>query len=319
MSFWIILVSIAQLFYACVSVIDKFIVTSKKVSKPFVYAFYITFLSAIPIFLFLLSPLKLRIGQLELPLIENITKPDAALMAMSLVAAFATFHGLVSLYSALREADASDVIPVIGSMSAVGTFLLSFLIFPIDNRLGTSVFSNENFLIGFILMVIGTALVSKFRLNKKIFLLIVHAGFLFALKATMVKAMFLTYGFDNAFFWSRIGIILFIISIILVPRYIGKITLNTKNTSSGGGYWVIGNSILSGIAAYMVLKATDLGDVIIVQALGGLQFVFLALISFYAGKFIPNEFGEKNNLQDMIQKGISIAFIVIGFFWLFLK
>ncbi len=50
----------------------------------------------------------------------------------------------------------------------------------------------------------------------------------------------------------------------------------TKRTTKSGSAWVIGKTILAGIAGLLVLKAIELGDVSLVQALGGLQFAFLA-------------------------------------------
>ena len=41
------------------------------------------------------------------------------------------------------------------------------------------------------------------------------------------------------------------------------------------------NKILAGIAAFMLLKATDWGDVAVVQALDGLKFVFILIFSIF--------------------------------------
>jgi drug/metabolite transporter (DMT)-like permease len=280
---WLLIIVIAQFFYAVAAIVDKFIITSKKVSKPFIYAFYVTILSALPIFLFFFGSLGLEIGGFQFPSIENVSRPSLSLISMALVAAFAGFNGLVSMYSALREADASDVVPVVGSVSAVGALLLSYLV--LDDTL------TGNFMIALGFLVLGTALISRLRFNKKVLLFTLHAGFLFALKATVIKKMFVDTSFDQAFFWTRIGLVIFIISLLLVPRYLGKIKHNTKKTKASGGLWVLGNAVIGGIAAFLTLKAIDLGNVTIIQALGGLQFIILILISFFFGKMIPEKSG----------------------------
>ncbi len=307
---WILIVIIAQSFYAVTAVVDKFIITSKKVEKPFIYAFYVTILSVVPIFLFMIGSFDFDFFGFKLPSIYNVYRPDLALISMTLVSAFAGFYALISMYSALREADASDVIPVIGSIATVFTLIISYLVLndPIS----------KNFFVAIIFLVLGTLLISHLRLNKKILMLTLNAGILFALKATVVKQMFLDTSFDQAFFWSRIGLIIFILSIISVPRFLGKIKFNAKKTKTNGSLWVVGNSILGGLAAFMTLKAIDLGNVSVVQSLGGLQFVFLFLISFIFGKFLPQKCGENNKTKDVIQKAISIALIFIGFYFLFL-
>jgi drug/metabolite transporter (DMT)-like permease len=307
---WILIVIVAQFLYAIAAIIDKFIITSKKVSKPFIYAFFVTLLSVIPILLFALGTFNISFFGFILPTLENVSRPTLSLISMTLVSAFAGFNALVSLYSALREADASDVIPVIGSVSAVGTLLLSYLV--LDDVL------TDNFLIALGFFLVGTVLISRLRFNKKVLMLTLHAGLLFALKATVVKKMFVDTNFDQAFFWSRIGIIIFIVSLLLVPRYLGKITVNTKKTKTSGGIWVVGNAILGGLAAYITLKAIDLGNVTIVQALGGLQFVFLILISFFFGRMIPATAGENNTIKDIIQKVFAVSFMIIGFYFLFI-
>lgn len=310
MTTWLLIVIIAQFFYAVSAIVDKFIITSKKVSKPFVYAFYVTILSTLPIVFFAFGNFGINIGGFTFPSFENVGRPTLPLLAMALLAAFAGFHGLVSMYSALREADASDVIPVIGSMSAVGTLLLSYLV--LDDVL------TNNFLIALGFLVLGTTLISRLRFTKKVLLLTLHAGLLFSLKATVMKKMFVETSFDQAFFWTRVALVIFVISLLLVPRYVEKISVNTKKTKTSGGLWVIGNAIIGGIAAYLTLKAIDLGNVTIVQSLGGLQFIILIIISFFFGKFTPKHFGENNSIKDIVQKTVSVTFVIIGFYFLFI-
>ena len=188
MQSWILIVAAAQLLYAVATIVDKYILTSKKVSKPFVYAFYVNILSIIPITLFFLSPFNLKIGSYALPVLSNVARPTASLIAMALLSAYTGFYALLSLYTALKKADASDVTPVVGSISAIGTFALSFLF--ISDTL------SPNFFLGFIFFVAGTAFVSHFRFTKEVFLLVLHAGFLYSIKAVMMKEMFSMFGFD---------------------------------------------------------------------------------------------------------------------------
>lgn len=77
--------------------------------------------------------------------------------------------------------------------------------------------------------------------------------------------------------------------------------------------------ILAGIAAFMLLKATDWGDVTVVQALDGLKFVFIILISLLFGRFIPHEAGENNfGFKTVIRKCLYVAIIAVGFVILFI-
>ncbi|HRY31188.1 MAG TPA: hypothetical protein P5328_02260 [Candidatus Paceibacterota bacterium] len=306
---WLLIVVLAQLLYAVASLVDKFILTSQKVSKPFIYAFYVTALSIVPILLFFLSPLKITVGSFTFPLFANVYRPTAGLMAMALISAFAGFYGLLSLYSALKKADASDVVPVIGSVSAIGTFILSFVF--VSEPL------SQNFLQGFILLVIGTVFVSHFRFNKEVLFLTLHSGFLYSIKVVMMKEMFNIVGFDQAFFWSRVAIFIVLVSLLLIPNSSQKIQFYGRKTSKGGNLWVIGNAILGGVAAFISLKATELGNVTIVQAMGGLQFLFLGVFSILFGRVTTKHVGENNSVRDLFQKTVSIILLTAGFAFLF--
>lgn len=300
---------IAQFLLAIVALFDKFIITAKKVEKPFVFAFYVSALTIFSLLYYVLDFLPFRIDGFDFPSIANIGRPDAAMIAMSLVAGITFFQALVSLYSAFREADASDVVPVVGSISAIATFLLSYLI--LGHVLSTS------FLAGFVLLVAGTFLISRFRLKKDVVLMCTHAGVMFAFNATMMKSMFLVSSFDHAFFWSRMGTIAVVLTLLLIPRYFKKITANTKKSGAEGGIWVISKTAIAGLSAILTLKAIEYGSVALVQALGGLQFVFLAVISFTLGNLTPRELGENNSFKDIVQKAFAILLILFGFFYLF--
>jgi drug/metabolite transporter (DMT)-like permease len=123
--------------------------------------------------------------------------------------------------------------------------------------------------------------------------------------------------FDNAFFWSRVGFVALALSLLLVPEYLEKIRSQVKSTDSKSGILVIVNKILAGIGSILVLKATELGDAAVVQALGGLQFVFLLIIGVLFMHKRSKEFGEKVTGKEILHKAVSIALITLGFFVLF--
>ncbi len=310
MQSWILIIVVAQFLYAVASIVDKFILTSKKVSKPFIYAFYVSILSVVPICLFFLSPFKLRIGSYDLPLFENVSSPTASLLAMALISAFAGFYALLSLYSALKKADASDVVPVVSSISAIGALILSF-VFVYEPL-------SQNFLVGFVLLVLGTAFVSHFRFNKEVFFLTLHSGFLYSIKVVMMKEMFNLVGFDQAFFWSRVAILIVLFSLLLIPSSTEKIQFHSRRTNWNGNFWVLGNAILGGIAAFISLKATELGNVTMVQAMGGLQFLFLGILSILFGRVSHKDFGENNTIRDLFHKTVSVVLLTAGFIFLFM-
>ena len=311
MASWLVLAVAAQFIGALVSLVDKYIVTDENaLPRPFVYAFITCLFSGGSIVIYLLGGIPTPFPTLHFPDIHNVHSPTLTIIAFSILAAYTFFGGLVSMFSALRAADASDVVPVVGAVSALSTFVLSYLF------LGAHL--SHNFLIGVILLSVGTAFVSHFRFNLQTALLSIHAGLFFALHYVTFKGLLAVTSFDNAFFWTRICFMFYALSLLLIPEYLEKILVNTKKTGKRGGVLIIGNKILAGIASILILKATELGDASVVQALGGLQFVFILALGLLFGRRVPAPIGEKTHrLRDILHKAVFVSIIALGFFVLF--
>lgn len=307
---WVFLVVGAQAINAFVAVADKYLVTDeKRMPKPFVYAFYTSLVTAFWLVIYFLGfiPFFQNYG---VPSFYNIQVPTLEVVALAFFSAYTFFMALVSLYGTLKRADTSDVMPVVGSVSAISTFGLSFLF------LGT--YHSPDFVWGIALLAIGTFLVSHLRFKSNIALAALHSGIFFALHYIAMKGMFIATNFDDAFFWSRVALVLFALSWLLVPNYLELIKEQSKTTSRHTGILVFGNKILAGIAAFMILKATDWGDVAVVQALDGLKFVFILLIGLFLGRFLPDSVGEKDySFKTLVRKMLYVTIILIGFILLF--
>ena len=307
---WIFLAASAQVINSIVAIVDKYLVTDEKgLPRPFVYAFYSCLVTGGWILIYLVSLIP-GLEEFGVPHFSNVQTPTIQVVGMSFLAAYTFFMALVSLYDALKHADASDVMPVIGAVSAISTFGMSYLFLSI--RL------SPNFIWGVLLLAIGTLLVSQVRFTPPIALHTLHSGIFFALHYIAMKGLFLETSFDDGFFWSRVCFVLFALSLLLVPAYYEKIKAQTGKTSRKTGTLVIGNKILAGIAAFMLLKATDWGDVAVVQALDGLKFVFILFISIFFGRYIPKSAGENEyGAKVIVRKFLYVAIICIGFIILF--
>ncbi len=308
---WILLAAGAQFINAIVAIGDKYLVTDEHaLPRPFVYAFYTCLVTSVWLVIYVIGLLPWA-GNLGVPQLSNIHFPTIQVVGMSFLAAYTFFIALVSLYNALKQADASDVMPVIGAVSAICSFILAYAL------LGASI--APHFLVGIILLATGTFLVSQVRFSSQVALVAVHSGVFFALHYIAMKGLFLETSFDDGFFWSRIAFILFALSLLLVPTYSKIIRVHTKATSKRTGVLVFSNKILAGVAAFMLLKATDLGDVAVVQALDGMKFVFILLIGLLVGRFLPASAGEHmSDSRTIIRKFLYVTIICMGFIILFL-
>lgn len=309
---WILLTAGAQFINAIVAIVDKYLVTDEKaIPKPFVYAFYSCLVTSFWLVVYGFGFIP-GLADYGFPQLSNIELPTIQVLGMSFLAAYTFFMALVSLYAALRNADASDIMPVIGAVSAISTFGMSYLF------LGARI--SPTFIIGIILLATGTFLVSRVRLNKKSNILtIFHSGIFFALHYIAMKGLFQETSFDDGFFWSRVAFVLFALSLLLVPSYLKLITNQTQSTSKSTGFLVFGNKILAGVASFMILKATDWGDVAVVQALDGLKFVFIFIIGVIAGRWLPESAGESGyTRRTLVRKFLYVVIISAGFIVLFI-
>lgn len=313
MPVWILLAIAAQFLNAVVSLIDKYIVTSKHIlPQPFVYAFYVCLLSGGAIVLYAFSAIPVPLDGVSFPSLRNVQFPTLEVVGLSMLAAYTFFYALVSMFKALQQADASDVVPIVGAVTVIGSYGLGYLF------LGTKL--SPNFLLGVVLLAVGTALVSHFRFSWVGALSSLYAGVFFALHYVVLKGLFNTTSFDDGFFWSRMGFVLFAVSLLLVPSYGGKILTQAKATSKRAGVFVLANKIIAGFASVLVLKAIELGDVSVVQALGGVQYVFIFLLGvMVVGPYTSSSAcGEKGcTPKVLLHKALFIAIITLGFFVLF--
>jgi drug/metabolite transporter (DMT)-like permease len=309
MPVWILIVIVAQFLNAVVAIIDKHIVTDEKVPQPISYAFYVGILSTLSLVIFFFSFIPLDFGSISFPHIKQVALPSLKLTLLSLLAGYTFITALFFLYTSFKRADASDVVPVVGSTNAVITFIISFIF------IGEVL--TDNFVLGFTFLIMSMVILSHFRFTGKILACAILSGFFSAIYFVSMKIMFNDFAFDQAFFWSRIGILLAALTILLIPFFRRGIFSGFKKGNAKNIFWVIGNSVLGGIAGIALLKATELGSVSVVQVMGGLQFTFLVIFSILFGRVTPTTFGENNNINDIIQKVVSVSFIVIGFYLLF--
>jgi uncharacterized membrane protein len=224
---WILLATVGQFMNAIVAIFDKYIVSDEKVlPRPFVYAFYSCLITGFWIVIYVAGYIP-GLSELGVPSLSNVQKPSIEIVAMSFLAAYTFFIALVSMYDALKRADASNVVPIIGAVSALSSFGLSYLF--LDAAL------HDNFIIGVILLSVGTMLVAQTLPKIDVVLHVFHSGLFFALHYVTMKALFVETGFDNGFFWSRAAFVLFTLSLLLVPAYYKKSRIYCAGSEALGG------------------------------------------------------------------------------------
>jgi len=68
----------------------------------------------------------------------------------------------------------------------------------------------------------------------------------------------------------------------------------------------------------MILKATDMGDVAVVQALDGVKFVFILLITIFFSSLLPDSAAvHVSKPSEVMRRLLYVLVIAVGYFILF--
>ena len=305
---WLTLTILAQFLNSVVALFDKYLVTSKKITTPVLYVFYTGVLTVLGLLVYVPS---LFIPDTILPRFSNIVIPDVGTMLILILASFVMLGALHGLFSSLRKNDASDVMPVIGSFSAIFALIIGFVF--------EGLALPATFVAGFALLVTGTLMISHLRFSKRIFLFTMLAGLGFALHNILLKKAIHATSFDTGFFWFSVITALVAMLLMLFPEVKRTFRSNRKekHMKSTGAILLV-NKLIAGVAGILLIKAIEIGEVSLVQALGGLQFLFLFVIAALLGPITPIDFGENITRKNIYQKLVSIGIIFAGFVLLFI-
>lgn len=293
---WLLFVVLAQFLFAVAVLVDRFVVSKKVVNHPIVYAFYVCYLS-----IFVLGLLPFGIGMMSW---TN--------MLLAVGTAVIYVLSIYLLYESLVKSNPSEVVPVIGGVSALAAFV------------GGSLILNEelprNFLLGFAILVAGMLLISHFKFTLRSFIYLTGSGITFGLSTVILKLIFQSESFIDGFFWTRLANVLVAILLLLIPSVYHHIKFDNhqeRGSRKRKALIVVGNKVLAGLASVFVLIAISLGNVSMINALTAMQYVFLMIFAIFFSKLLPEYFSEKVHKHEFLHKSLAAGLIIIGFFILF--
>lgn len=292
---WLFIAIIAHFLLAVVFTIDKFLL-SKTVLRPVAAAFYVGLLSGGA------SLLLVPLGFYWMSFWQII---------VSFAAGSAFIFAILFFYRLIRTNEVSIIAPIVGGAVPIFTLILTCLL------LGEWLAINQ--LIAFFLLVFGGVIMllpkknkSDLKKTKGFFLLTILTAFLFALSFVLTKFVFVEQSFINGFIWVRLGGILGACMLFLIPNTRRVILKTSKFIRIKVGGLFISNKILSAFAFVLLNYAIYLGSVPLVNALQGVQYVFLLIIVLFLSKKFPQIIKEQISRGVIFQKVTGILFIVFG-------
>jgi len=283
-------------------VLDKFLLSSKRVSHPAIYAFY-----------------PGTLGMFALVFITFGFHMVVFLKAVFMIFSGMIFiYGMMALFFAVSKSEASRVAPVIGAIIPVTVFFLSMIF--LGERL------NGRELSGILFLIFGGIFIS-FDFSKKDerkifrgFRWSILAGILLAISAAAFKNFYQQDNFIKVYIWTRIGAFLGAMSFFLVPKWrniifssLLKFKNPQKENQRSGTLYIISRST-GGLGSILKEKATSFASasVTLVNAMVSIEYVFIFFLSIIFSFWFPSFFKEKKDIKTVIQKIISILIITAG-------
>lgn len=299
---WLAITIFAYFLLAMEVVLDKFLLSSERVSHPAIYAFYS---ATTGLFALVFIPFGFH----------AISYAD---IFFRLIGGIVFIYGMLALFFALNKSEASRVAPVVGAVVPMTVLFLS-LIFLGDRFTGREIF-------GILLLILGGLLISldfsrerdsRFFGGLKWSIL---AGILLAISATIFKDFYNHDNFINVYIWTRIGAFAGILFFFLIPQW-RKIIWNSilkfkkpeKENQKSGALYIISRA-MGGSGSILKEKATSFAaaSVTLVNALVSIEYVFVFLMGIGFSLWLPSVFKERKDLGTAFQKIASILVITIG-------
>lgn len=271
---------------------DKFLL-EKKIPNPAIYTIVISLLGVIAILL--------------LPFGWNT--PTVNEVMVELVSGFLFGVGLLLMFMALNKGEASRVIPFLNGLQPLVILPLAWLI------VGEAI--TGRFLLAFILIIIGSVIISygKGKSSREAYLLAIFSAIAFGVSIVFAKYAYNSAGsFITPFVMTRIGTLIFAVCLLILPNNLQSLIYELKNPEKQTGYMLFFGQVAGALSSILINYAIAIAvnATALINALQGLQYVFLLAIVIFLSKKYPKILKEKITGNILIQKIVATILIILG-------
>ena len=316
---WLFVAIGAYFINAGVYLADKFLL-SKKIHSSIVYAFYVGIWSVFNLFLLVFDPWVPSFGELMIDLAGGL---------LFLVT-------LVFWYKALHQSEATRVVPIVGGLIPVFSLLMSSFF------LGETMGNQQ--ILAFLILIAGGVLISvkrtkfyllhkivdrtreifgdslgeihaRFRPTRRLITNSIVSAFFFAAFYVLMKYIYIHQPFVGSFVWSRMGTFIGAIAILAVPSW-RKGIMDYQHTATAPkslGFFLTVR-IFAALAFIMLNWAISLGNVALVSALQGVQYLFFLIFAVIISMRFPQIFREEMGKEILVQKLIGVGLVSLGLY-----
>ena len=307
---WIIVALSAYFFLAIANLFDKFLVDNVLPSSK-AYAFVVCLFGGL---LFLGAPWFLE-------------WPGFYWFIINIVSGIIFALALWSLYEALRRGEAAQTLVFIGGLTPVFSIIFSIVFF--KEQFSTTEWLGIATLLAGILVVallpqqrsFLARLFNKLKLTQNVksgYLLFAFVSALaYASYFILTKYAYSAQEFASAFIWTRLGAVLFVL-LFLIRKVDRREVLQIfkKPSKNKGNPLVVINQLIGSAGFILQNYAIFLGSVALVNALQGVQYAFLLIISTGLALLAPKLLKETFSWRIFSQKLLAVIIIAFGLYFI---
>ncbi len=293
---WLIIAIFSYFILAIVSLGDKYLLSGPP--NPKVYSFYVGILGSLT---FLIIPFV------------DFSFSDLRGTFLALMSGVFSIFSLYFLFKGLEKFEASRIVPSIGGLVPLFTFLLLLFVSRGQEGLESTVFA------AFIFLVLGSVIITynkKLKISLDSFIISSISALFFALHFVSSKYVYLDQPFWNGFITMRIGA-LFIALLFIFSKSVRKELFSGGDSSfdkKTGTIFLLNQT--GGAGAYILqhfaIYLAGVSYVSIIMALSGIQYAFLFIFALLLSSKMPFVIREEINKEIILQKTLAIILIMLG-------
>lgn len=297
---WIFIALGGYFFNALAALFDKLLLSDDRIGSPALYAFFTSLVSLFALVL--------------LPFGFVFVIPNAIFLGF--VSGFLFLLGLIAFYEAVKRSEISRVAPLIG-VSIIGFLFAATVV----RGFFTGCECDAVSIIALLLLAAGSFFLAKPKkgiYDPNLVRFVLLSGALMAASLVVLKETYLISNFATGFFWSRMGMFLTGMSLLVFPALRTQIFSGgdrhakptKRNVATATLFFM--NKTFGGLGAFLIAYAVSLGPVTFVQGLNGAQFALVFLLAVPLSIRYPEIFREETDRNTIIQKTAAIILIALG-------
>jgi len=291
---WIGWATIGYFFNAVVAIVDKSLLGQRRMGNPAVYTFAISCLG-------LLSLLLIPFGW------QN---PSLLGWLYGLASGTCFTIALWTMFTVLKSGEASRVPAYIGSLNPIFVFAASFVL--IGERLTPwHVAAFFVLVLGGFMMVGGPG-----GLDRRSLVLATFSSLVFGLAFVFIKLAFTEVTFVTGLVVTRLGGFLSSLFLLLIPGTWESFGHMVGKTSNGLKLSFIAGQASGALSGAFNSYAVSIASVTLVEALQGMQYVFILVFALLVSYKWPELLREQFSRATLARKIIGIVLIAGGLWWL---